>query len=141
METIYPLKRRGEKSVLISTLGFASAGEPMEVERSLERIDLNEFLTGGNDGVFLIQANGDSMNAEIKSGDWLIVNRNLQANSGDKVLIEVNGKFTIKNFQPFRNGLRLIPSNRAYSIIHVSTKDSCEVFGVVTHVLHSFKKI
>ncbi len=138
---IYSLKPRGNKSVLISMLGFASAGEPCEVERSLERIDLNEFLTGGNVGVFLIQANGDSMNAEIRSGDWLIVNRNLQPNSGDKVLIEVNGKFTVKNFQPFRNGLRLIPSNCNYSIIHVSTKDSCEVFGVVTHVLHSFKKI
>ncbi|MDQ3180758.1 MAG: hypothetical protein M3Q33_09580, partial [Acidobacteriota bacterium] len=106
-----------------------------------ERIDLNELVTNGSEGVFMIRANGDSMETEIQSGDWLIVNRNLQARNGDKVIASVNDSFTVKIFSECRKGLRLVASNGNYQPRQISRKNNFEVFGVVTHVLHTVKKI
>ena len=138
---IYKLRPHSKKSCLMSTLGQISAGEPQEIENSLERIDLNEFLTNGNEDVFMIRANGDSMETEIKNGDWLIVNRNLQARNGDKIIASVNGSFTVKTFSSQRNGLCLVASNGNYQPREISRKSNFEIFGVVTHVLHTIKKI
>lgn len=117
------------------------AGEASDICTDLERIDLNEYITGGNDGVYLIRVVGDSMEAEIKNGDLIVVNRNLAPNSGDVVVAVVNGAYTVKIYQPFRNGLHLVAANAKYKTKTVTRSDSCEVFGVVTDVLHSLKKI
>lgn len=71
---IYAIKPKSEKYSLMAILGSISAGEPLDAKNSLERIDLNEFITDGQPDVYFIRANGDSMEAEIKSGDWLVVN-------------------------------------------------------------------
>jgi DNA polymerase V len=107
----------------------------------LERIDLNEFVTGGNAGVYLIRADNDSMEHEIKCGDFLIVNRERPAVFGDAVVACVNGRFTVKDYQPKRNGLFLVPKNANYPAQKVTAKDDFEVFGVVTGILRNFKKI
>ncbi len=125
----------------MATIGSIAAGEPAETESLFERVDLNEFVTNGSDGVFMIRANGDSMETEISSGDWMIVNRNLQATKGDKVLACVGDSYTVKIFSPSRNGLSLVASNGKYAPRKITAKDNCEVFGVVTHVLHTVKKI
>ena len=124
----------------MATIGGVSAGEPQEIEYPLERVDLNEFVTGGDDDIFMIRADGDSMEAEIKNGDWLVINRNLQARHGDKIIASVNGSFTVKIFSNQANGLRLVASNGNYAPRQIHRKDIFEIFGVVTHVLHCFKK-
>ena len=137
---IYKLKPHTENYCLMATLGSVAAGEPAETESLFERIDLNHFVTNGSEDVFMIRASGDSMEAEIKSGDWLIVNRALQPNSGDKILACVGNRHTVKIFAPKRNGLSLIASNGKYAPREITAKDEFEIFGVVTHVLHSLKK-
>ena len=140
MTEIYKLKPTSENYCLMATIGSVSAGEPQEIEHAVEKIDLNEFVTGGSEDIFMIRANGDSMEAEIKSGDWLIVNRNLQPNHGDKVIARFGNSFTVKIYAPVRNGLSLVASNGKYAPRNITAKDDCEIFGVVTHVLHSLKK-
>ncbi len=44
---IYAIKPKSEKYSLMAILGSVSAGEPLEAENPLERIDLNEFITDG----------------------------------------------------------------------------------------------
>jgi len=137
---IYELKPTSENYCLMATSGSVAAGVPEEVETLFERIDLNEFVTNGNEGVFMIRANGDSMETEIQSGDWLIVNRNLQARNGDKIIASVKGEFTAKIFRE-RPILQLIASNGNYKPRNITRKDDFEVFGVITHILHTVKKI
>ena len=79
--------------------------------------------------------------AEIRNGDLIVVNRNLSPNAGDVIIASVNGAYTVKIYQPFRNGLHLVAANAKYKTKIVTAKDKCEVFGVVTDVLHSLKKI
>ncbi len=74
------------------------------------------------------------MEAEIYQGDLLVVNRNLQARSGDKVLASVNGSFTVKIFSQ-RPKLRLVAANVKYKSIEISRRDDFQIFGVITHIV------
>ena len=135
-----PLAARSDKYFLMATVDIP-AGEPSELNAELECFDFHNQLTGCEDGVFMVRVNGDSMEDEIFHGDWLIVNRNLQAKTGDKVVFCINGSYTIKTYAPCKNGLRLIASNDKYPTRFISSKEDCEIFGVITHVIRQLKKI
>ena len=111
-----------------------SCGAGADISNDLELFDFNEYLTAGSDGVFYVRVVGDSMEAEIYQGDLLVVNRNLQAKSGDKVLASVNGCFTIKIFVE-RPRLRLVAANTKYKSIEISRRDDFQIFGVITHIV------
>jgi DNA polymerase V len=118
------------------------AGEPAEISNEIEPFDFNEHLTNGSEGVYFVRVVGDSMENEIFHGDLLIVNRNLQASDGDKIIASVNGSFTVKIFSSSRgNRLRLVASNEKYEPQEITRRDDFEIFGVVTHVIHQLKKI
>lgn len=137
---ILKLKSHSKNYILMASASV-SCGEPLEICTELERVDLNEFVTEGSDGVYLIRASGDSMEHEIRIGDWLIVNRNLCANSGDAILAFLNGDYVVKDYQPCRNGLTLVPKNAKYKSQTITRKDDFEIFGVVTGIMRNFKKI
>ena len=128
------------KSLSWLTSAAVSAGEPAEIPSQFERVDLNELITNGDD-CFITRANGDSMEADIFHGDFLIVNRNLQARNGDKVVASVNGLSKVKIFSESPKGLHLVASNGKYAPRQMSPKDDFEICGVVTHVVHCVKKI
>ncbi len=65
----------------------------------------------------------------------------IQPQPGDKVIARVGATYTVKIYSPCKNGLRLVTSNEKYKSHFVIKKDDCEIFGVVTHVLHRLKKI
>jgi len=132
---------RSENTFVLCALASAPCGSPAEICTELERIDLNEEFTGGESGVYLIRASGDSMEHYIRRGDLMIVNRNLQPESGDAIVAFLNGDYTIKTYKPNHNGLTLVPKNAKYESQTITHKDDFEVFGVVTDVLHKLKKI
>ena len=134
------LAARTRSSVLMATVSIP-AGEPSDISTELERVDFNEYITGGREGVFILRVVGDSMETEICHGDLIIVNRNLSPSTGDVVVASVNGAYTVKIYHPTRNGLHLVAANSEYKTKIVTKKDTCEVFGVVTDVMHSIKKI
>lgn len=135
-----PLAAHSENYSLMATVAVP-AGEPRDIESELERIDFNEYLTGSADGVYLIRVEGDSMEAEIFHGDLLVVNRNLQPNAGETVVARVGASYTVKIYSPCKNGLRLVAANDKYEPRFVNKREDCEIFGVVTHVIHRLKKI
>jgi DNA polymerase V len=126
---------------VMMAIASISCGEPQEISTELEKIDLNEFITGGKDGVFLIRAINDSMEHEIRNGDWMTVNRNLSPECGDAVVAYLNGQYLVKDYKPKRNGLFLVPKNPKYPAQKVTADDDFETFGVVTGILRKFKKI
>ena len=136
----YKISAHGAKSIWMAASGSVAAGDPQEVEPLFEKINLSEFVTNGNDEVYMIRANGDSMEAEISSGDWMVVNRSLQARNGDRIIASVGGSFTVKVFSSCVSGLHLVASNGNYAPRKMSAKDNFEIFGVVTHVLNCFRK-
>lgn len=128
-----------KRLILLASVAV-SAGEPLEIPDDFERIDLNEYLTDGNDGIFLIRAVGDSMECEIYQGDLLVINRNLQARNGDKIIASVNGACIVKIFSQSPHGLRLVASNGKYQPHEICVQDNFQIFGVVTHIVRNLKK-
>lgn len=140
LKEFIPLTPHSKNYCWLATIAVP-AGELAEIAGELEKFDFNEYLTGGVVGCFMVYAEGDSMEAEIFHGDLLVVNRNLQPQPGETVVARVGAAYTVKIYSPCKNGLRLVASNDKYEPRFVNKKEDCEIYGVVTHVVHRLKKI
>lgn len=86
--------------------------------------------------VYLVRVSGPSMiGAGIYDGDVLVVNRALEARSGNVVVAYVDGGMTVKRLQISAAGVWLQPENPDYRAVAVT--ESLHVWGVATHNLHS----
>lgn len=115
------------------------AGFPSPADNYIERpLDLNELMVKRPEATFFVRVKGDSMaEADIRSGDILVVDRSLEARDGRVVVAVLDGEFTVKQF--CRRGGRVVlePANRAYPPIVVSPERDFQVWGVVTYVIHT----
>lgn len=122
------------------TTESVSAGFPSPAESYMETpLDLNEYLVTDPPATFFIKAIGDSMiGAGIFSGDIVIVNRALNAKNGSIIVAHIEGEFTLKRLRISQKGMELIPENSQYKSILIREDSDFEVWGVVTHTIHSF---
>lgn len=115
------------------------AGYPQVVEQNAEYISIDEYLRSGSEAVGFVRVFGDSMvDNKINHGDLLVVEKTEHARSGDVVIAEVNGEFTVKRLKQHSHGLYLVPANDAYPIRQVKRTDNFTVWAKVKHVIHSF---
>ena len=121
-------------------LARVSAGEPIEIGDEFEQIDLNFMLTRGNPYALLLRVQGESMSAEIRDGDWVMLDRSRSPQPNDIILARLAGGYTLKRHKPHghrgRNGLYLVPANEVFQPRRVTEDDSFEIIGVVTHIIH-----
>lgn len=119
------------------------AGKAQPIEQEPEWIDIDQYLRGDQDVVY-VRATGLSMKAKyeagIDDGDILAVKRTGFAEPGDVVIAEVNGEFTVKRLKHHTHGLYLVPANDDYPIRRVERSDSFSVWAVVSYVIHKMKK-
>lgn len=118
-----------------------SAGFPSPAEDHLDSsLDLNEYLIKHPSATFYIYAKGHSMNdIGIYDGDVMIVDRALEAKSKDIIIAVINGEFTVKRIYIKNNSIYLIPENKTFKSILVEDDMDFQIWGVVTHTIHSFK--
>lgn len=118
------------------------AGFPSPAEQYIESpLDLNELLVHNRPATFFVRASGDSMiNAGIRSGDILVVDRSLNAENGSIVIACVDNEFTVKYLVSDAQGVRLEAANPNYQPIHLDGEMELKIFGVVTSVIHQFIK-
>jgi repressor LexA len=78
--------------------GDVQAGLPAPAEEDLrDVVSLDEYLITRPDSTFLLRVRGDSMVDEgIKEGDLVLVEKDRKPKSGDIVLAEVGGEWTMK---------------------------------------------
>ncbi len=97
-------------------LGLVEAGWPSPAEEELrDTLSLDEFLVQNPDASFLLKVSGDSMTgAGILPGDMVIVNRGQTAKSGDIVIAEVDGEWTMKFLKKGGDTVYLVPANPRY---------------------------
>ena len=118
-----------------------SAGFPSPAEDHLDSsLDLNEYLIKHPSATFYIYAKGHSMNdIGIYDGDVMIVDRALEAKSKDIIIAGINGEFTVKRIYIKNNSIYLVPENKTFKSILVEDDMDFQIWGVVTHTIHSFK--
>jgi DNA polymerase V len=114
------------------------AGFPSPAQDYIDStLDLNEYCIRHPSASYYLRASGESMvESGIQSGDLLVVDRSITPVHGSIVIASVENEFTVKKLC-IHPRLCLMPMNPAYSPIFVNP-DELEIFGVVTHCIHSF---
>lgn len=119
---------------------YLSAGEPEEVFDDYEMLDINEYITGGKEGIISYSVTGDSMREDIRPGDIVFADPYRQPEAGDIVVSRVNGKNNVKIYKPCHNGLFLVPKNKCYKPRKITSVDDFHILGVVVAHLGIHKR-
>lgn len=123
-------------------LGYASdgvrAGFPSPAQDYVDEwIDLNRHLVPHPSSTFFARVSGDSMCEEgIDDGDLIIIDKSLEPEDGDLAVCCIDGEFTLKRLKITRGDkLYLMPSNKKYKPIEVTTDNDFVVWGIVTNTI------
>ena len=116
---LIPSKIFGE----VPKLGLVTAGFPATVEEELaDTVNLEDLLVKNKELTYMLEVDGDSMiDAHIKKGDMVLVEKTNQAKDGEIVIAEVDGEFTMKYFHEKGNKRWLEPANKNYQPIYPET--------------------
>lgn len=122
----------------IPMAGSVQAGFPSPEEEALcDIMSIDEYLISRPDSSFLLKVSGDSMTGEgIMEGDLVVVEKGRQPRSGDVVIAEVDGEWTMKYFRKQGRQVILEAANPKYPIIR--PKSELRLGGVVTAVVRKY---
>jgi SOS regulatory protein LexA len=125
-------------SFLLPMVGEVAAGFPSPAEEELrDIISFDEYLVTRPDSSFILKVSGDSMIGEgIKPGDLVIVDRGKEPKTGDVIVAEVDGEWTMKYFRKKRGAVTLEAANPRYP--PVTPRSELRVAGVVTAVIRKY---
>ena len=123
----------------VRILGTVEAGFPSPAEEELaDTISLDELLIHNREATFLLKVSGDSMSeAGILPGDMVIVDKGQTPKSGDIVIAEVDGAWTMKYLRKSGEIVTLLPANPKYQPIR--PKNELKIAGVVTAVVRKYR--
>ena len=123
----------------VRVLGLVEAGFPSPAEEELvDNISLDDLLIQNREATFLLKVSGDSMTgAGIMPGDMVIVDKGRTAKSGDIVIAQVDGEWTMKFLRKRKDDVVLVPANPKYQPIRPKTE--LKISGVVTAVVRKYK--
>jgi DNA polymerase V len=137
MEFFRPTETLPTNLPLFSTQ--VEAGFPSVADDHIEQtLDLQRYLIPRPAATFFVKAKGESMvGAGIFPGDLLIVDKSLQAKSGSIIIALYQGEFTVKRLIIEQGQGYLKAENPAFPTIAITHIESFEIWGTVTHVIHS----
>ena len=132
------------RGVQIPILGGIPAGESLEAAENIldyEEIDAALAQTGE---FFGLRVKGDSMEPKISDGDIVIVRKQDDAQTGDIVIVAVNGgEAALRRLKKSIGGIILYPSNPEYDPMYFTNKQIAElpvrIIGKVVELRAKFK--
>lgn len=117
-------KSSKRKGVVINVLGRVAAGVPIEaIENVIDTEEITEELA--KTGTFFgLQIHGNSMEPKMSEGDIVIVRQQDDAESGEIVIVTVNGTdATCKRLRKYRDGIELVSNNPSYEPIFFTNEE------------------
>ena len=112
----------------IPLIGLASCGIPQEYDlNGYDPIPVSEDIY--EDGMYAVQAEGNSMTPKINNGAIVYCNINKQIDNGNIVHYHLNGESGIKKYKINEKGdtISLVPLNSDYDIITVYADDELDL--------------
>ncbi|MCS7225076.1 MAG: translesion error-prone DNA polymerase V autoproteolytic subunit [Armatimonadetes bacterium] len=120
-------------------LGVVAAGWPSPAEEELvDILSLDDLLIENREATFLVRVTGDSMvGAGILPGDMVLVDTSQVPKSGDIVIAQVDGEWTMKYLIRRGQQAYLMGANSHQPVIR--PKSELKIAGVVTAVIRKYK--
>ena len=114
------------------------AGFPSPAEEYIEQaFDLNKELVKNPSATFYGRVRGNSMiDAGIKEGDILVIDKSIYPSNGMKAVCFIDGEFTLKTLKVSKDGIYLMPANKEFEPIRITSENEFTVWGIVTYVIH-----
>jgi len=143
-EGILEQDRRGllrpvRRDFALPLVGAVQAGFPTPSEEELrDLVSLDEYLVTKPEASFLLRVSGDSMTGEgIMPGDLVIVERGREPKTGDVVVAQVDGEWTMKYFTRAKGGAVVLESaNPKYPPIRA--REELKIAGIVSAVVRKY---
>lgn len=116
-------------------VGLVAAGKPIEAIETPDSIEVPPSMVGPGEN-FVLRVRGDSMIGEgILDGDYVVVRKQSQADSGQIVVALINGEATVKRLLRKGERIELHPANPTMSPLLVSTGDDFRIEGTLVGVI------
>lgn len=121
------LKSDHKTGFTIKVLGRVAAGIPIDaIEDVIDTEEISEEMAATGE-FFGLQIHGNSMEPRICEGDVVIVRKQNDAESGEIVIVTVNGTdATCKRLRKYRDGIELISNNPSYSPMFFTNQEIIE---------------
>lgn len=134
------IPKRERKLLRPLVLTRVPAGFPSPADDYIEgRIDLNRDLIRHPLATFYVRVVGDSMEPIIQSGALIVVDRMLETKDGDIVIARVDSELCVKRLRMTDDGAVWLSSeNTIYEPIVITEEMDFEVWGKVSHAIHTF---
>lgn len=71
----------------------------------------------------------------IEEGDILVIDKSLELMNDDLAVCFVDGEFTLKRVRVEAETVWLVPSNKAYPEIPITTDNDFIIWGIVTYTI------
>ena len=119
----------------IAVRGLVPAGRPFLAEDNvLGHLQVDEALAKRGK-LFALEVRGDSMvNAGIRCGDFVVVRHQAVAESGDIVVVLLDGEGTVKRLHIEVDKIELRPENGKYKPVVVGQDRDLQIVGKVVSV-------
>lgn len=123
----------------VPLLGLVEAGFPSPAEEELlDVMSFDEYLTPNKEASYILKVKGDSMiDAGIREGDMVVVERRAVYKPGQIVVASVDGEYTMKYLRKKGSEYYLEPANKRYPLIHPT--ESFKVEAVVVAVVRKYQ--
>lgn len=122
----------------VRLLGLVEAGFPSAAEEELlDVMDFDEFLVPNKESSYILKVKGESMiDAGIRPGDMVIVEKKQSYKLGAIVIASVDGEYTMKYLRQKDGKYFLEPANSKFTPIY--PKESFSIEAVVTGVVRKY---
>ncbi len=114
-----------------------SAGFPSPAEDQMElKLDLNRELIRNPASTFFARVSGVSMIDDgVGDGDLLLIDKSVEPYDGCLAVCYIDGEFTLKRFRDFGDHAMLMPANKNYKPIKVTSDNDFMIWGVVRYLI------
>lgn len=129
----HPEVQTSHRAVMLPLVGSIAAGVPILAQETIEdHLPVPTEMVRNVENAFLLRVKGDSMIGDgILPRDLVVIKPQQTANQNDLVAVLIEDEATVKRFHRDSTGVKLMPSNPAYSPIPIETENAMVIGKVV----------